>query len=88
VTEEFYERSAGSIFEKDQDRVKIEVRCCSSVELLEYGENGHASVKHGFESRNVVSCPEDKLCIVDSNVPKLVQFLQVSVQSLSYGLMC
>jgi hypothetical protein len=63
------------------------------VELLEYGKNGHASVKqveseHGFESRNVVSCPEDKLCIVDLNVPKLAQFLQVSVQSLNYGLMC
>jgi hypothetical protein len=70
VTEEFYERSAGSICEKDENRVKIEVRRCSSVELLEYGKNGHAPVKqveseHGFESRNVVSCSEDKLCIVD-----------------------
>jgi hypothetical protein len=93
VTEEFYERSAGSIFEKDEDRVKIEVQCYSSVELLEYGKDGYGSVKqveseHGFESRNVVSCPEDKLCIVDLNVSKLAQFLQVSVQSLNYGLMC
>jgi hypothetical protein len=93
VTEEFYERRAGSIFEKDQDRVKIEVRCCSSAELLEYGKDGYESVKqveseHGFESRNVVSYPEDKFCIVDLNVSKLAQFLQVSVQSLNYGLMC
>jgi hypothetical protein len=30
VTEEFYERSAGSIFEKDEDRVKIEVLICGA----------------------------------------------------------
>jgi len=45
VVEEFYERAVGLIFEKDEDDVRIEVRCWSNSTLSGYERDGEGSLK-------------------------------------------
>jgi ribosomal protein L21E len=47
VTEEFYEREVGSIFEKEEDCIKVEVRCSSSATLSGYERNGQVLIQAG-----------------------------------------
>jgi hypothetical protein len=60
VNDEFYERNAGLVFEKDETKTRMEVRCWSNMDLTVYGKHSrpHSTLQRGItaatEHSNVI----------------------------------
>jgi len=88
VTDEFFGSVAGFIFEKEFSKAKIEARCWSSVELLQYHKDLTVTGISTLETPAVELTPSARqelprqLVVVNVNLGKLHQFIQVCELSI------
>ncbi|KAH5568152.1 hypothetical protein HBI25_052550 [Parastagonospora nodorum] len=93
VTEEFYERGVGSVFDKEDDDLRLECWCWSGLTLREYTRIKQASAIAScqviddavLETAQVVKSDTEfnkavspSLSIIDLDVNKLARFIQVT----------
>ncbi|KAF1921689.1 hypothetical protein BDU57DRAFT_535317 [Ampelomyces quisqualis] len=82
VTEEFYEREVGSIFETETENFRVEVRCRQTQELSAFEKEAPAAMQHASTTVEKSATSVDKascvLHIFDLNLDKVVQFFQAT----------
>jgi hypothetical protein len=88
VAEESYDRIVGLIFEKEDDKAKVEARCWSELDLRLFQRNGtsalHAEARDVSLERPSAVTPSQpaRFAVLDLDLEQLSQFVHVRPSSI------
>jgi hypothetical protein len=82
VVDEFYERTAGLIFEKEEENEEVEARCWSILDLDRYRTQDTALTQTATISTTLEAATTDlskpaQLATIDLEIVQLARFIQV-----------
>lgn len=82
VADEYYERSASLVFQKDESEARIEVRCLSSSISNFFGkEDGK---QDEVEKAQIITAPKPRLQIIDLETRSLDTLFRVGYKDMTH----